>query len=95
PLVALELLQRSTFDMVLLDIEMPNMNGLELCRRLRSLPAYTHTPVIFVTGHSDFETRAKSIVSGGDDLISQPVFPMELTVKAVMHLLKKQLTPRP
>jgi CheY-like chemotaxis protein len=44
--------------------------------------------VIYVTSHSDFESRTRSKLSGGDDLISKPVFPMELAVKAVAHLLK-------
>jgi CheY-like chemotaxis protein len=65
------------------------MDGFELCRRLRTLPGYQKTPVIFVTSHSDFESRARSKLSGGDDLISKPVFPMELAVKAVAQLLKQ------
>jgi CheY-like chemotaxis protein len=75
-----------------LDIKMPEMDGFELCHRLRALPGYQKTPVIYITGHSDFETRAKSVLSGGDDLISKPVFPLELTVKAVAHLLKRHVS---
>jgi CheY-like chemotaxis protein len=89
PLVGLQWLKETRYDLVLLDIEMPGMDGFELCRRLRTLPGYAKTPVIYVTSHSDFESRTKSILSGGNDLISKPVFPMELAVKAVAHLLKK------
>jgi putative two-component system response regulator len=92
PLVGLQLLKETHHDLVLLDIEMPGMDGFELCRRLHDLPGYQKTPVIFVTGHSDFESRARSIVSGGDDLIAKPVFPMELAVKAVAYLLKRETT---
>jgi len=91
PLVALQWLKESHFDLVLLDIEMPGMDGFELCRRLRALPGYHHVPVIYVTSHSDFESRASSVLSGGDDLIAKPVFPLDLAVKAVAHLLKRPI----
>ena len=57
------------------------------------MPGYEKTPVIFVTVHGDFENRAKSLLSGGDDLIAKPVFPMDLAVKAVALLLKRQVQP--
>jgi CheY-like chemotaxis protein len=47
--------------------------------------------VVYVTSHGDFESRAKGELSGGNDLIAKPVFPLELAVKAVTHLLKSQL----
>jgi CheY-like chemotaxis protein len=88
--LALNLLQEQTYDLVLLDIEMPGMDGIELCKRLRAVPSYVRTPVIHVTLHSDFDTRARTLSSGGTDFISKPVVPAELAVKAVMHLLKHQ-----
>ena len=91
PLVAWEWLQREHFDLVLLDIEMPGLTGFELCKRLRALPGYAKTPVIYVTNHTDFEHRAQSTLSGGDDLIAKPILPMELAAKVVMHLLKNQM----
>jgi CheY-like chemotaxis protein len=91
PSVGLRWLEETHYDLVLLDIEMPGIDGFELCRRLRNLPGYEKTPVIYVTSHSDFESRARSVVSGGDDLISKPVFPMELAVKAMIYLLKGQM----
>jgi CheY-like chemotaxis protein len=87
PIAALELLARKHFDLVLLDIEMPQMTGFEVCRKLRMLPGYEKTPVIYVTAHSDFESRSRSIISGGNDLIAKPIFPIELAVKAVAHLI--------
>jgi len=70
---------------------MPGMDGLELCKQLCRLPGYQKTPVIYVTSHSDFESRARSALSGGDDLIGKPVFPLELAVKAMAHLLSSQV----
>ena len=93
PAAGLAALEQNQFDLVLLDIELPGINGFELCRRLRQLPNYTSVPVIFVTGYGDFKNRAKSALSGGDDLIAKPIFGMELAVKAVSLLLKRQISP--
>jgi CheY-like chemotaxis protein len=90
PLVAWQWVHQEQFDLVLLDIEMPGLDGFQLCERLRRVPGYGKTPVIFVTIHSDFESRAKSSLSGGDDLIAKPILPMELAAKVMMHLLKSQ-----
>ena len=91
PLTALDLLAQTRFDLFLLDIEMPHLNGYDLCRKIRCLPGYEQTPVIYITAHGDFETRAKSIIAGGNDLIAKPIFPMELAVKAVTHLIRARL----
>jgi DNA-binding response OmpR family regulator len=90
PLMALEMLEETHYDLVLLDIEMPDMNGFDFCRKLRTLPGYERTPVIYVTIHNDFESRAKGVLSGGDDLIAKPFLPIELAVKAVMNLIKSR-----
>src|SRR5262249_36058484 len=95
PLRALQMLREKHYDLALLDIEMPGLDGFELCKQMRALPGYQKTPVVYVTAHSDFESRAKSILSGGNDLIAKPVFPLELAVKAVTHLLKHKLAEQP
>ncbi len=92
PVAALELLAKQPFDLVLLDVEMPHMSGFEVCRNLRQLPGYETTPVIYVTSHGDFESRAKSILVGANDLIAKPIFPIELAVKAVAHLIRSKLS---
>jgi DNA-binding response OmpR family regulator len=91
PLDALRLFEQNHYDLILLDIEMEGMKGFELSRRLRTLPGYLRTPVIFVTAHTDFDVRVKTIEAGGDDLIAKPILPVELAAKAVMHLLKIQM----
>jgi DNA-binding response OmpR family regulator len=92
---ALTLLNDYTFDLILLDIDMPGMNGLELCHKLRSLPHHQHTPVIFVTQHGDFENRERAVRSGGDDLIAKPISPLELIVKSTVFLLSTTKPPAP
>jgi CheY-like chemotaxis protein len=91
PFAALEAANRSHYDLFLLDIEMPGLDGFQLCDAIRATPEYAKVPVVFVTSHSDFDSRTKSVLSGGNDLISKPVFPLELAVKAVTHLLRSSL----
>jgi CheY-like chemotaxis protein len=91
PLDALRLFKQNRYDLVLLDIEMEGMKGFEVSTRLRAIPGYLRTPVIFVTAHTDFDVRVKTIESGGDDLIAKPILPVELATKAVMHLLRTQM----
>jgi len=70
---------------------MPNMNGFELCTKIRTLPKYARTPIVFVTGLNDLENRANSTVSGGNDFIAKPFLFIELTVKALVHVLRSRL----
>ncbi len=85
---AIKLLQDQPYDLVFLDVEMPGMNGFELCKRLRAMPLHAKTPVIFVTALSGFESRAKSSLSGGDDFIGKPFSYIELAVKGLIYVLK-------
>jgi CheY-like chemotaxis protein len=90
PAAAVQLLQGTQYDIVLLDINMPGMSGFELCETLRRMPQYKETPVIFITGNGDFQNRAQGILSGGNDLITKPTSPLELVLKTTMHLLQPQ-----
>ncbi|MEW6304149.1 MAG: response regulator [Verrucomicrobiota bacterium] len=93
PMAALAMLSENRFDLVFLDVDMPGMTGFDLCKKLRALPGHEKTPVVFVTSLSDFESRAKSALSGGNDLIAKPFIFMELAVKALIYLARRQ--PRP
>jgi DNA-binding response OmpR family regulator len=91
PDTALQMLTEDRFDLIFLDVEMPEMNGFDLCTRLRGLPLHRDTPVVFVTSQTDFESRARSTLSGGNDLIAKPFLFIELAVKALTYVLQKQL----
>jgi DNA-binding response OmpR family regulator len=90
PSAAFDLLSKQHFDLVFLDVDMPGMNGFELCTKLRALPAYKKTPVVFVTSLTDFESRANSTMSGGNDFIAKPFLFMELAVKALLYIFRGQ-----
>ena len=91
---AYNLLIENSFDLVFLDVDMPGMTGFELCTKLRSLPAYKKTPVVFVTSLTDFESRASSMMSGGNDFIAKPFLFIELAVKALVYVLRRKLEPK-
>ena len=86
---ALKLLQEHRFDLIFLDVEMPGMNGFELCKHLRTLPGYEKTPVIFVTSLNSFDALAKSKISGGTDFLAKPFSYAELSVKALTCLSRR------
>ncbi len=88
PNVALKLLQESSYDLVFLDVSMPGMTGHELCTKLRALPRHKKTPVVFVTSLNDFQSRANSTMSGGNDFIAKPFPFLELAVKSLVYVLR-------
>jgi DNA-binding response OmpR family regulator len=90
PKAALELLSQNKYDLVFLDVDMPGMNGFELCTKLRTLPAHEKTPVVFVTALNNFESRANSTMSGGNDFIAKPFLFIELAVKALLYILRSR-----
>jgi CheY-like chemotaxis protein len=93
PLAAQSLLEREHFDLIFLDVEMPGQTGLELCVKIRGMEPNRTTPIVFVTSHSDFGSRAQSTLSGGNDFIAKPFLLVELAVKALTWLFKEGSQP--
>ncbi|MDH4274363.1 MAG: response regulator [Gammaproteobacteria bacterium] len=62
-------------DVVLLDMVMPGLSGVEVCREMRKLPALKHTPIIFFSGNPDESERRSGFDAGGDAFIAKPVVP--------------------
>ena len=87
PLTARQRVAEKTFNLILLDIEMPGLDGMQLCKQLREFPANANTPVVFVTGVDDFDRRETALAHGADDLIAKPYLAAELSVKALTYLL--------
>src|SRR5438067_690410 len=93
PLAAQRLLEGEHFDLIFLDVEMPGQTGLELCVKIRGMEPNRTTPIVFVTSHSDFGSRAQSTLSGGNDFIAKPFLLVELAVKALTWLFKEGSQP--
>lgn len=69
---ALKLLPGNNFDMIITDINMPDLNGLELLAFIRKTPAYAETPVIIVTSEESRVEREKGMALGANSIISKP-----------------------
>lgn len=78
---ALELVWQTQVDTIVLDMRMPGMSGLEVCRRLRADARTEHTPVVFVTGMSDREFRREALQAGATDFLGKPFDEVELLAR--------------
>ncbi len=61
--------------LIILDIMMPGMDGIEVCQKLRSMPKFKHTIIAFLTARSEAFTQISALDSGGDDFINKPIKP--------------------
>ncbi len=73
-------------DMILLDVMMPGMDGLETCRRLKSNPATTSIPVIFVTAMSEEQDEERGLQMGAVDYVTKPISPSIVLARVKTHL---------
>jgi PAS domain S-box-containing protein len=73
-------------DLVLLDINMPEMNGFEVCRRFKDNPALAAIPVIFLSAMDDLESKVKAFGSGGVDYVTKPFQAAEVQARVETHL---------
>ena len=89
--VALDTLQENPFDVILLDIGLPDMNGLDMCGRIHALPKHTRTPILHITGDDSAHNRERGALNGASELIGKPFNMFELTLKAHTWALKNRL----
>ena len=83
---ALEWLNKRRFDLILLDIMMPGMNGFEVCRKIKENPVTCQIPVIFITAVTDTESIVKGFNIGAVDYITKPFIQDELLVRVKTQL---------
>ncbi len=91
PQTALAELASASYDLIFLDVNLPGMDGFELCKKIRGLATHEKTPIVFLTGLATLENRVQSSLSGGNDFIAKPFNLSELSVKAITLILKAQL----
>lgn len=77
---------------ILLDAVMPNMDGFEVCRRLKSDFITQHIPVIFMTGLTDTENVVAAFGAGGVDYVTKPIKPTEVMVRIASHIQQAQIS---
>jgi len=84
---ALELIKKADFDFLILDLMLPGVQGMELCRILRNNPGTRHIPVIMLTAKGEEVDRIIGLEAGADDYITKPFSPRELVarVRAVLR----------
>lgn len=90
---ALQALQTTPYELVLLDIDMPGMNGADVCQRIRSEAAHAHLKVIMMSGRATADEMSKLLTLGADDYLSKPlsVVQLQARVKAALRLRDAQV----
>ncbi|PWT85520.1 MAG: diguanylate cyclase response regulator [Blastocatellia bacterium] len=87
---ALERVAKGDIDLILLDIVMPELDGLEVCTRLKNNPATSRVPVIFVTGLDERTEETRGFSVGGVDYITKPIHPAVVSARVRTHLELKR-----
>ncbi|MBW8909064.1 PleD family two-component system response regulator [Mesorhizobium sp. RCC_202] len=89
---AIETCENGKVDVVLLDVMMPDMDGFEVCRRLKSDPATSHIPVVMITALDQVSDRVRGLEAGADDFLTKPVNDLQLMTRVKSLVRLKSLT---
>ena len=82
------------YDLIVLDVHLPDLDGFELCSRIRSMALHEETPVFFITGNTSLENRVQSSLRGGNEFIAKPFNMPELGLRALRAVITSQLRKR-
>ncbi|WP_416674287.1 response regulator [Egbenema bharatensis] len=78
-------------DLLILDIEMPKINGIQLCQVVRNDPQWAELPILILSAHTDSETRRQVFTVGADDYVQKPIVEPELVVRVMNRIERSQL----
>lgn len=90
----LEQLAKETVDVIVLDVMMPGMDGLQVCERLRDNVAWRTIPVMLLTAKDDIETRSRGMLLGVSEYLTKPVNKLELFARLRAQLHSRELERR-
>jgi diguanylate cyclase (GGDEF)-like protein len=83
---AIEKAKNTVYDLILLDIMMPEIDGFEVCSRIKALPEYKDIPIIFLTAKADKQSIVRGLDAGAVDYVAKPFFGKELLARVRTHL---------
>ncbi|MBQ2247905.1 MAG: response regulator transcription factor [Tidjanibacter sp.] len=88
-LIAIEKARKTLPHLVLLDVMMPEMDGMEVCRKLREMPEMANTIIVFLSARGEDESQLRGFELGADDYITKPIHP-KLLVSRIKAILKRR-----
>ncbi|MBE9178791.1 response regulator [Oculatella sp. LEGE 06141] len=91
PLLFLETLEATLPDLLILDVEMPHISGIDLCQVVRNDPRWSGLPILFLTAHTDAETMHQVFAAGADDYVCKPIVGPELLTRILNRLERSRL----
>lgn len=89
---ALELIEKREPGLIVLDVEMPGISGIETCRAIKQNPFTSHIPILMLTALSDIDHKVEGFDAGADDYLSKPFLPRELQarVAALLRMVRRE-----
>ena len=80
------MLNQYKIDIILLDIDLPEISGFDVCRKIKAQPNYTDIPVIFISGYSDLVFEIQAYEAGGVDYLTKPISPVRMLIRMSVFL---------
>jgi DNA-binding response OmpR family regulator len=84
-------LEQTVPDLVILDVEMPELSGIDLCQVVRNDPRWSELPVLFLSAHTDAKTVHQVFTVGADDYVNKPIVGPELVARVLNRLDRAQI----
>ncbi|WP_413282612.1 two-component system response regulator [Vibrio sp. MA40-2] len=80
------MLKQYKIDIILLDIDLPEVSGFDVCRKIKAQPNYADIPVIFISGYNDLVFEIQAYEAGGVDYLTKPISPVRMLIRMSVFL---------